>query len=78
MIFDYTLPAMDFWFDLWPIFFSLYSYVYPLFVPCNGTQSLSPTEKTETEQDLRVKLEAMLGGAQEVLQDVILSEVRCV
>lgn len=50
--------------------------MYPLFVPCNGTQSLSPTEKTETEQDLRVKLEAMLGGAQEVLQDVILSEVR--
>lgn len=58
------------------LLFSLFSYVYPLFVPCNGTQSLSPSEKTETEQDLRVKLETMLGGAKEVLQDVILSEVR--
>lgn len=58
------------------LLFSLYSYVYPLFVPCNGTQSLGSKEKTETEQDLRVKLEAMLGGAKEVLQDVILSEVR--
>lgn len=58
------------------LLFSLYSYVYPLFVPCNGTQSLGSKEKTETEQDLRVKLEAILGGAKEVLQDVILSEVR--
>lgn len=58
------------------LLFSLFSYVYPLFVPCNGTQSLNPSEKTETEQDLRVKLETMLGGAKEVLQDVILSEVR--
>lgn len=57
------------------LLFSLFSYVYPLFVPCNGTHSLSPKEKTETEQDLRVKLEGMLGGAKEVLQDVILSEV---
>lgn len=60
------------------LLFSLYSYVYPLYVPCNGTQSLGPKEKTDTEQDLRVKLEAMLGGAKEVLQDVILSEVRLV
>ena len=52
------------------------SFVYPLYVPCNVTQSLSSSEKTETEQDLRVKVEAMLGEAKEVLQDVLLSEVR--
>ena len=45
-------------------------------MPCNVTQSLSSSEKTETEQDLRVKMEAMLGEAKEVLQDVLLSEVR--
>ncbi|XP_062613415.1 uncharacterized protein LOC134275179 [Saccostrea cucullata] len=50
------------------------SYVYPLFVACNTTQTLNVSEKTEAEQDLREKLETLLGEAIEVLQDVVITE----
>ncbi|XP_056001884.1 uncharacterized protein LOC125654160 [Ostrea edulis] len=50
------------------------SFVYPVFVACNITQGLSASEIIETEQDLRTKLETILGEAKEVLQDAIITQ----
>ncbi|XP_061187865.1 uncharacterized protein LOC133195903 [Saccostrea echinata] len=50
------------------------SHVYTLFVACNATEALNASERMETEQDLRGKLETLLGEAKEILQDVIITE----